>query len=183
MFVKSPAFAPPNCPTVIVFEKRPRWAPELERQFLSEDVRVIACRSVKDLADRAAGIADGALLLDAAVAPADCLQYLREALSDPRGLPVFVVGAPAVAPLEWTFRELGARGFFAKKISGHEMAALCRRQWTRRRHGDDRRERSGRQRTPSAKKSASKQPASGPAAARKDNRDNPAFSEQGPTEQ
>ena len=163
MFVKSPPFAPPNCPTVIVFEKRPRWAPELERQFLAEDVRVVACRSVKDLADRAAGVTTGALLLDAAVAPADCLHYLRQALSDPRTLPAFVVGAPAVAPLEWTFRELGARAFFAKKIPGHEMASLCRRQWTDRRQGK------GRGPAQSQKESASKQASSPRAASRKQN--------------
>ncbi len=129
MFAKSPSFASLDRPTVVVFEKQPRWAPELERQFLAEEVRVVACRSVKDAAERAAGVARGVLLLDAAVAPADCLQYLRHALSDPRTLPVLIVGTPAIAPLEWSFRELGARAFFVKKIPGHEMASLCRRQW------------------------------------------------------
>ena len=129
VFVKSPSFASPDRPTVVVFEKQPRWAPELERQFLAEEVRVIACRSVKDAAERTAGVARGAVLLDAAVAPSDCLQYLRHALSDPRTLPVLIVGAPPIAPLEWSFRELGARAFFVKKIPGHEMASLCRRQW------------------------------------------------------
>ncbi len=155
VFVKSPLFASSDRPTVVIFEKQPRWAPELERQFLAEEVRVVACRSVKDAAERAAGVSQGALLLDAAVAPADCLQYLRHALSDPRTLPVLIVGAPAIAPLEWTFRELGARAFFVKKIPGHEMASLCRRQW------------GGRIAAPSEKTPSSKQPSDKPTASSK----------------
>jgi DNA-binding NtrC family response regulator len=127
-----PDISPPAPPTAIVFEKRPRWAPELERQFLAEEVRVVACRAVKDVEERSAGVSRGVVLLDASVATPECLQYLRHAISDPQALPVIVVGNRQTAPLEWSFRELGAAAFFAKKIPGHEMASLCRRQWTRR---------------------------------------------------
>ena len=125
-----PEISPPALPTAIVFEKRPRWAPELERQFLGEEARVVACRAVKDVEERSAGVAQGVVVLDASVATADCLQYLRHALSDPQALPVIIVGNRQTESMEWTFRELGAAAFFTKRIPGHEMAALCRRQWT-----------------------------------------------------
>jgi DNA-binding response OmpR family regulator len=119
-----------TAPTAIVFEKKPRWAPELQRQFSTEKVRVVACRSVRDVEERLAGVSYGAVLLDASVATADCLQFLRRGLSDPAALPVVIVGSERVADLEWLFLELGAVVFFSKKTPGHEMAALCRRQWS-----------------------------------------------------
>jgi DNA-binding NtrC family response regulator len=131
VFATSAASAQQTTPTAIVFEKQPRWAPELQRQFLTEDVRVIACRSVRDVEERAAGVARGVILLDASMAPAECLQFLRRAMADPQALPVLIVGTKRIAHLEWSFRELGAAAFFAKRIPGHEMASLCRRQWSR----------------------------------------------------
>ena len=53
--------------TAVVFEKRPRWGPELERQFKNEDVRVVECRSLADVAERTADVARGVILLDLAV--------------------------------------------------------------------------------------------------------------------
>jgi DNA-binding NtrC family response regulator len=116
-------------PAVIVFEKRPRWGPELQRQFVTEDVRVIACRSVRDVEERAASAANGAVLLDASPAPADCLQFLKRGLLDPHALPVIIVASKGLAEREWLFRELGAIAFFSRTIAGHEMASLCRKQW------------------------------------------------------
>jgi DNA-binding NtrC family response regulator len=130
VFASSAAFAQQTTPTAIVFEKQPRWAPELQRQFLTEDVRVIACRSVRDVEERLAGVARGVVLLDASTAPADCLQFLRREMADPQSLPVLIVGTKRIAHLEWSFRELGAAAFFSKRIPGHEMASLCRRQWS-----------------------------------------------------
>ncbi len=127
--VHSLLFVSPATPTTIVFEKEPRWAPELERQFLTEDARVIACRSLPDVEERSADVARGLVLLDASAATAECLQFLRQELTDPEALPVVVVGKKRIAHLEWLFRELGAAAFFPKKIPGHEMAALCRRLW------------------------------------------------------
>jgi len=133
VFASSAAFPQQTTPTAIVFEKQPRWAPELQRQFLTEDVRVVACRSVKDVEERAAGVARGVVLFDASTAPAECLQFLRREMADPQALPVLIVGSKRIAQLEWSFRELGSVAFFAKRIPGHEMASLCRRQWSRQR--------------------------------------------------
>jgi DNA-binding response OmpR family regulator len=115
--------------TAVVFEKRPRWGPELERQFESEGIRVIECRSLADVTDRSANIRRGVILLDLAFKPADCLKYLGRRLNDGSALPVFVVGSNRLAGLEWSVRDLGATAFFAKTIPGHQMADLCRRQF------------------------------------------------------
>ncbi len=128
VFASSAAISQQTTPTAIVLEKQPRWAPELQRQFLTEDVRVIACRSVRDVEDRLAGVARGVVLLDASTAPAECLQFLRREMADPEALPVLIVGTKRIAHLEWSFRELGAAAFFSERIPGHEMASLCRRQ-------------------------------------------------------
>jgi DNA-binding NtrC family response regulator len=117
-------------PTAIVFEQRPRWAPELERQFADEGVRVIACRSLTDVAERSARTPVGVILLDLQDAAADCLRFLGRRVSDAVALPVLIVGSDQTADLEWPVRDLGALAFFATKIPGDEMASLCRRQWS-----------------------------------------------------
>lgn len=124
------AFPPATATTVIVFEKQPRWAPELQRQFAGDEVRVVACRSLKDVEERCAGLSLGAVLLDAAAATADCLQFLRRGMADPNALPVVIVGSKRIADLEWAFREVGAAAFFVNKIPGHEMASVCRKLWS-----------------------------------------------------
>ena len=39
-------------PTILVFERRPRWVPELERQFAGEEVRVRGCGRPRDIEER-----------------------------------------------------------------------------------------------------------------------------------
>ena len=127
--------ADPECrredatPVAIVLEKRPRWAPELERQFAGQDVRVVACRSLLDLDERAAGATLGVILLDLTAHTAECLRFLSRRISEPHALPVVAIGSDEVANLEWPVRELGATAFFIRRIPGHEMANLCRRHW------------------------------------------------------
>jgi hypothetical protein len=115
-------------PVVVVFEKRPRWAPELEREFADEEVRVVACRSIDDVAERSAGVERGAIVLDLAAEAAGCLRFLVRHHNDPR-LPVFVAGSDQSAEWEWPVRELGAAVFFSGRLRAFEMAGLCRRQW------------------------------------------------------
>ena len=117
--------------TAVVFEKRRRWGPELERQFANENVNVFECRSLRDVVDRTAEVVRGVILLDLDFKPAECLRFLARRLSDGASLPVFIVGSDETAGLEWPVRDLGAAAFFAKTIPGHEMADLFRRQWAR----------------------------------------------------
>jgi DNA-binding response OmpR family regulator len=115
-------------PTAVVFEKRPRWGPELKRQFENENVRVVECRSLGDVTERSTDVQQGVVLLDLAFKTVECLRFLGRGLNDGAALPVFVVGSTRLAALEWSVRDLGAAAFFAKAIPGHEMAELCRRQ-------------------------------------------------------
>src|ERR1700685_258653 len=115
--------------TAIVFENRPRWVPELERQFADEEVRIVACRSLRDVSERSAGVTRGLIVLDLHAAPGECLKFLEHRWGKPGTLPVFAVGSERTAALEWPLRELGVTAFFAGPIPGHEMAGLCRRQW------------------------------------------------------
>ena len=39
--------------TIVIFEARPRWEPELQRQFLGEPVRVRGCRTWSELSSLA----------------------------------------------------------------------------------------------------------------------------------
>ncbi len=117
-------------PTAFVFERQPRWAPELERQFIAEDVRVVACRSLRDLTERSQGVSRGVMVLDLAAETIGCLRFLGLRAADPAAVPTFVVGGGPTAHLEWVVRELGATLFFATIIPGHALAALCRRQWS-----------------------------------------------------
>jgi DNA-binding NtrC family response regulator len=118
--------------TAIVFEKRPRWGPELERQFATENVRVVECRSLNDVAERSDNVDRGVIVLDLAAQAAECLRFLGRWLSDGAALPVLVVSSDGTAALEWPVRDLGATAFLAKAVPGHEMADLCRRQWAQR---------------------------------------------------
>jgi DNA-binding NtrC family response regulator len=117
-------------PTAVVFEKSPRWGPELERQFAKESVRVVECRSLVDVAERSTNLRRGVILLDLAFKTVECLRFLGRRLNDGAALPVFVVGSAHLSALEWSVRDLGAAAFFAKTIPGHQMAELCRRQFT-----------------------------------------------------
>jgi hypothetical protein len=115
--------------TAVVFEQRPRWGPELQRQFQNEGVRVIECRSLADVAERTADVRRGVILLDLAFKTSECLKFLGWRLNDGSALPVFVVGSNRLGGLEWSVRDLGATAFFAHTIPGHQMADLCRRQF------------------------------------------------------
>ena len=114
--------------TVLVFEQRPRWAPELQRQFLGQDVAVRACRSLDDLDALAAAAAQAIAVVDLDAAPAACLQFLGRRLGRSPHLPIVAVGSPRMGELEWPLRELGAAAVLCDFPTGEQMARLCRRQ-------------------------------------------------------
>ena len=115
---------------VIVVELRPRWTPELRRQFAGKNVRVRQCVRFVDL--KQVNVTDDfcVLVLDFDAAPADCLRFLSHEVCGPRRLRTIVIGSADAAPLEWTIRDLGALDFLAGPPRGDELARLCRRQWT-----------------------------------------------------
>ena len=118
--------------TVIVFEKSPRWAPELERQFEGEETRVRACRSTADLralrtkAEGELPSGPTAVVLDLDSDPAACLQYLGFRMEHDDDNPVLVMASESVADLEWPLRELGAVDVIVGHVSGDRLARSCR---------------------------------------------------------
>ena len=120
-------------PCIVVFEKEPRWAPELKRQFLGDDVVVRACRSVSDIESKSESAEETVIILDLQAEPANCLQFLGQFMGDPAHPSVIVIGSARVLELEWPVRELGAVEFLSDSVLGEDLAKLCRRQWSRQR--------------------------------------------------
>jgi len=115
--------------TVLVFETRPRWAPELKRQFVSDSVRVRACGSWKDVRDHLAKTDDVLLIVDLAVGAAETLRFLGREVGNRSARSVVVIAEKRSADLEWSLREAGVLQFFTDELSGEELADFCRRQW------------------------------------------------------
>ena len=116
-------------PGVIVLERRPRWTPELQRQFADEEVRVRSCRRVADMGPMFDGAPQCVLVLDLDAGAADCLQFLGRRIGRVSSSPIIAIGPGRLAGLEWPVRELGVLAFLPGSISGEELADLCRRQW------------------------------------------------------
>jgi hypothetical protein len=108
--------------SVAVFEERPWWAPELQRQFRDEPIAVRGCRSAAD------ALRADVAVLQLSAAPADVLHSLGRltAAGIDRGL--VVMATSDLADLEWGVRELGVDAFVTEQIAGEDLARLCRRQ-------------------------------------------------------
>jgi hypothetical protein len=113
--------------TVFVLESRHRWAPELERQFSGENVRVRGIRKVTSAGDRPSG--GCVIVADLESAATESLALLAGTTDPTAGVSLLVIGATAQASLEWPVRELGAVGYLTEPVSGEDLAALCRKQW------------------------------------------------------
>jgi DNA-binding NtrC family response regulator len=114
--------------TVLVFEKRPRWTPELQRQFAGHNVSVRNCHSLADVNARLQEARQPVAILDFDAAPADVLQFLGKQAGFGSAPPTIVLASAHWAELEWRIRELGAVDFIVGPLPGQHMADLCRRQ-------------------------------------------------------
>lgn len=116
-------------PTLLIFERRPRWVPELERQFLGQNVRVRGCRSIKDLLDRFHSSPKCLVILDLEADPDGCLDALARLMAHSLSPTILVVASERYRELEWAIRELGATAFLEEPLPGDEMAECCLRQF------------------------------------------------------
>ncbi len=116
-------------PTLLIFESRPRWVPELERQFIGQNVRVRGCGSLSILEERLMQTANNVVILEWEAAPANGLETLAGLMTRIPSPTILVTATAAYRELEWPVRELGAVAFLEEPISGEEMAAYCRRQF------------------------------------------------------
>ncbi len=116
-------------PTILVFERRPRWVPELERQFAAQGVRVRGCGRPRDIEERLTPPGSCVVLMELEAAPAECLEVLERLMTRTPKPAVIAVASPDLRELEWPVREVGATTFLEEPIPGEEMAAHCRRQF------------------------------------------------------
>ncbi|MEX0700617.1 MAG: hypothetical protein WD069_00835 [Planctomycetales bacterium] len=116
------ASVPP--PTIVVFEKRPRWTPELQRRLVGEPVHVRGCHSAGDVPGLAAA---ACVVLSLENAEGECLQVLGALAAGGADVPVIAIGSERSAGLEWPFRELGAVEFVAEPFIAEDIARICRR--------------------------------------------------------
>jgi DNA-binding NtrC family response regulator len=116
-------------PTLLIFERRPRWVPEMERQFLGQNVRVRGCRSVKDLLDRFHSSPKCLAILDLEADPEGCLNSLARLMAHSPLPTILVVASERYRDLEWPVRELGATAFLEEPLTGDKMAEWCLRQF------------------------------------------------------
>jgi DNA-binding NtrC family response regulator len=116
-------------PTLLIFERRPRWVPELERQFLGQNVRVRGCRSVKDLWDRFHSSPKCLVILDLDSDLEGCLNTLPQLIAHSPSPTILVTASENYRNLEWTVRELGATAILEEPLPGDHMAEWCLRQF------------------------------------------------------
>lgn len=114
--------------TIAVLEAVPRWGPELQRQFLDEDVTVRVRARVPDVVELLKSGAISLVLINFEGIEAGALQLLG-ILNDH---PAWQVPCLAVAPekdddLEWAVRELGAAAFLLDPVRIDRLTELIRR--------------------------------------------------------
>lgn len=115
--------------TVVVFESRPRWEPELQRQFRNESVRVRGCRTWNEVSAFAFPPTADVLVVELPEDLADCLQWLSKLVAPPRVPRVVVLCSAEVAELEWTLRDVGVQEVLVGELTGEHLARTCRRLW------------------------------------------------------
>jgi len=113
--------------TIVVFESRSRWEPELQRQFRNESVRVRGCRTWSELSSFAFSPIAEALVIDLPEDLTECLQWLNKLVAPPRVPSVIVLCSSESADLEWTLRDVGVREVLVGDLSGEQLARNCRR--------------------------------------------------------
>lgn len=114
-------------PGILVYEKRPRWEPELKRQLAGSRVRVRGVRAEGAVVLLLRSMPGSVLVLDLDAGAADGLRLL--AVVAELGVPAvsLVIASPATAGLEWPARELGALDFHPAAITGESLARQCLR--------------------------------------------------------
>lgn len=116
--------------TIVVFEARPRWEPELQRQFQDESVRVRGCRTWSELSSFAFPQNADVFVIELPEDLTECLQWLSKIVVPPRSPSAIVLCSTEAADLEWTLRDVGVREVLIGDLSGEELARTCRRQFS-----------------------------------------------------
>jgi hypothetical protein len=120
----------PSPDTIIaVFELRPFWGPELQRQFGHSSIVIRECRAVNDLLPSTDGFEKALIVIDLDSAIENCIKWLGvDVKQHLHQWPIIACGSAATADFEWPLREAGVTAFLPEIISGDAFAKLCRRQ-------------------------------------------------------
>jgi hypothetical protein len=111
-----------------VYELRPYWGPELQRQFVSTQISVREHRRIDDLIPSIAQSVRAVIVIDLNDTVDDCLQWLSANFRNPLlNCPLVACASAANSQLEWIVREFGVTAFLPEVIPGDDMAHLCRR--------------------------------------------------------
>jgi hypothetical protein len=115
----------PLAPSVIVFEKSPRWESELKRRLGGCRLLVRPCRSAPDVVSLSRLAPGSVVVIDVNSVEIEGWRLLGDLAQ--RRIPAFriAIGPRETRNLEWLARELGAAGFFADAVTGEALADLC----------------------------------------------------------
>ena len=113
-------------PHLLIYEKSPRWGPELKRSFLGSPVAPRVVRSLAEIGRLVSANPGSLLVMDMRAGAGECLRFVAQ--SRQSGLPIrtMLVGSTQTRELEWVARELGADHFVDEEIGGGGLTRLCR---------------------------------------------------------
>ena len=107
--------------SIVVFEKRPRWVPELRRQFADEAVRVVSCGTLASVIESCRGrSSECVLILHGEVSPGEILRLLGQIEAD-QVSGIIVLGDARMEVLEPSLRELGATSFHLEPVEPQRL--------------------------------------------------------------
>jgi len=112
---------------IYVFENRPRWVPELKRQFIDDPVAIRVCPRVQDLTHIQQLSSESLFVLALQENANVILNLLKWKNRHRMEIPVIVIAGKRWMSLEWSLREAGIIAFTSEQISGSQLARLCRR--------------------------------------------------------
>ncbi len=112
-------------PHLLIYEKTPRWGPELKRHFLGSGVISRAARSISEIGRLLTAGRECLLVMDLQAGAGDCLRFVAQAQQTRLCVRTLLIGSAQTRELEWVARELGADHFVEEKIGGSGLAHLC----------------------------------------------------------
>lgn len=114
-------------PQLLIYEKAPRWGPELKRQFLGSGVTSRVAHSLAEISRRIAAGPECLLVMDLRAGAGDCLRFVAQTQQSALPVRTLLICSPQTRELEWVARELGADHFVEEDLGGYGLAHLCRR--------------------------------------------------------
>jgi len=114
-------------PGILIFERAPRYEPDLKRLLASRELLVRPCRSANDVVDLCRRMPGTVVVIDLEVSAAETLRLLERLTLGRLGARPVVLAGPEWDSLEWAVREAGAADFVAASTPAKELAQQCQR--------------------------------------------------------